>query len=124
MEIHLDFEFHSPSGELRVDLNQMSRKSRSTKSSKDLLVTAACVQKTASTNVESGENAGKVLTEQSIVRNYDYKAWNANADRKTTIRLNLKPPAGLKQSEMSWIAFIQDTSTGAILQSFQGAWNA
>lgn len=124
VEIHLDFEFHSPSGELRVDLNQMSRKSRSTKSSKDLLVTAACVQKTASTNVESGENAGKVLTEQSIVRNYDYKAWNANADRKTTIRLNLKPPAGLKQSEMSWIAFIQDTSTGAILQSFQGAWNA
>ena len=124
VEIELGFEFKGPTGELRVDLNRISRKSRSSSSPKDYLVMAACVQKTASTKVESGENSGKVLAEHAIVRDFDFKTWNANADRKTTIRLNLKPPTGLKPLEMSWIGLIQDTSTGAIVQSFQGPWNA
>ena len=121
-DLQLRFEFKEQGSELQVDLNKMAKKGRLSNSPKDFLVCASCVQKTASTKVESGENAGKSLVEHSIVRDFVFQTWSP--EEKATVRLNPKPPAGVKTSELNCVAFLQDPSTGAILQSFQAPWKA
>jgi hypothetical protein len=74
-------------------------------------VLIALVQKSATTQVKRGENAGATLSHVQIVRSFRTIALDGKNRGKTQLLL----PAGLNRKDLEIIAFLQDNSTGEIL---------
>ncbi|SDE20611.1 hypothetical protein SAMN05216464_104342 [Mucilaginibacter pineti] len=71
----------------------------------------ALVQKTAQTNVKSGENGGHVLSHVQIVRKLQSQPLDKSGNGAVTIAL----PDGFNAQGWELVGFIQNTSSGAIL---------
>lgn len=78
---------------------------------KNTLLVLALVQKSAKSNVKRGENQGKLLSHYQIVRNTISQRLTLGEKGIT----NLYFPKNFKTQDAEIIAFIQDSTTGAIL---------
>lgn len=70
----------------------------------------AIVQKSATTQVKSGENVGRTLSHVQIVRSFQTSNLDGKKSGNTTIVL----PNGLRPQDLELIAFLQNNKTGAI----------
>jgi hypothetical protein len=95
-----------------VDANQLKVQYQTKGSTTNRELVIAFVQKSAQTNVKSGENGGHVLSHVNIVRelnNMDLKQQSGTA--------TVKVPQGYNTQGWEVISFLQNTSTGEILSA-------
>lgn len=78
---------------------------------KGLSLVVALVQRSATTNVRSGENGGKTLSHVQIVRGLRSEEWNG----KNNGIGHMDWPAGVPQEGTEIIAFLQNDDTGEIV---------
>ncbi len=74
-------------------------------------LTVALVQKTASSDVKRGENAGRKLTHAQLVRQLQ----SSQHDSLGKAKLQLTIPNDLQPDDLTIIGFVQNTTTGEIL---------
>lgn len=114
---------------------------------KKLLVEVAVVEDGLKTSVPAGENEGKELVENHVVRSFDFRpitlkkapatnseihvdhigpASKLEVDLKRVatadLTFDLELPAGAMSEATSVVAFVQDEATGAILQADVADW--
>lgn len=79
----------------------------------------AVVQKSATINVQGGENRGRTLTHVQIVRNFETVALNGNEGGNVRISL----PAGISPQELELVAFMQNNRNGEIIAANRAGLN-
>ncbi|MBS1664868.1 MAG: DUF1223 domain-containing protein [Bacteroidetes bacterium] len=114
----IEKSLQGPAGSLRLSLDRVNGKDgklgwtyRVDGKTQQLSLVVALVQRSATTNVKSGENGGHTLSHVQIVRNFETDRLNG----KTSGEGHLAVPAGLKEQDLELIAFLQDNNNGEIL---------
>lgn len=87
-----------------------------------LIVCAALAEDGLLTSVPSGENEGKNLVENHVVRSFEWKDVNLNRATPAEARFDLVLPDGAKPEKLRVVYFVQDPKSGLILQAFSEPW--
>ncbi|HEY6899991.1 MAG TPA: DUF1223 domain-containing protein [Puia sp.] len=114
----IEKSLQGPMSSLRLSLDHLSVKDgklgwnyRVEGATQQLSLVVALVQRSATTNVKSGENGGHTLSHVQIVRNFESDRLNG----RTSGDGRLAMPAGIKEEDVELIAFLQDSGSGEIL---------
>ena len=91
---------------------------------RDLLVGVALTQNRVSTDVPSGENAGKTLVEYHVVRKLDHKFTKLSRSEPKTMTFSLKLPPNANPADFRVVAFAQDRNNGQVHQTDDLPWQA
>ena len=89
---------------------------------RDLLVAVALTQDRVSTDVPSGENAGKTLVEYHVVRKLDHKFTKLSRSEPRTLNFSLTLPTNANPADFRVVAFAQDRDNGQVHQAADLAW--
>ena len=101
---------------IKVDGNKASLSYQITGNTGNTVLLVAVVQKSAQTKVERGENAGHTLSHVQIVRSL--QSLNLKGSGGTE---SISLPTGFDAKGSELIAFLQNTSTGAIIGATKAA---
>ena len=77
------------------------------------IINFALVEKKAITHIQAGENEGKILTNQNIVRQFTSKAASLNGS------LMIRLPENMPHSAFSFVVYLQNIKTGEIKAATQ-----
>jgi hypothetical protein len=103
------------SKELRLEANA---KLRDAANSRDAALYLAVIENNLSSNVVAGENKGRLLKHDFVVRDWEGPfAFNADGSLMLNRTVNLQP--SWKPQDLGVTAFVQNRSTGRVLQALQ-----
>ena len=88
------------------------------------LIAAALVEDPITTDVKSGELAGKTYRGRHAVRVLKVESATATRGKTTRVRVPLRLPSGGDPGRFRAVAFVQDEGTGAIDQAATLPWKA
>jgi hypothetical protein len=83
----------------------------------EALVLAAVVEDGLSTAVPSGENGGKTLADDHVVRSLDWKRATLRREAAAEVAFELSLPEGARPEKTRLVFFVQDEKTGQVLQA-------
>ena len=89
---------------------------------RDLLIGVALTQDRATTQVPSGENAGKTLVEHHVVRRLDHKFTRLDRTEPKTLTFPLTLPDGADPARFHVAVFAQDRANGKVHQADSLPW--
>ena len=89
---------------------------------RDLLIAVALTQNRVSTDVPSGENAGKTLVEYHVVRKLDHKFTKLTRSEPKTLTFSLNLPPNADPADFRVVAFAQDRNNGQVHQADDLPW--
>jgi hypothetical protein len=89
-----------------------------------VLACAAVTEDGLATAVGSGENAGKTLPENHIVRSFIHQEITLRRSEPTAATFDLELPAGADPARTTIVYFLQDPATGSVFQAASEPWPA
>jgi hypothetical protein len=91
---------------------------------RDVLVGVAVTEDPLSTDVLSGENAGKTLVEHHVVRAFTYKSTRLARSEATTLSFPIKDGSDWVAEHCRLAVFVQDKADGRVYQAEAIPWAA
>lgn len=98
---------------LNVSLTPVSEKLKG----RDQLLCAILRDDSVTTNVDSGENAGKTLTNRFPARKMQFQTLKLESKAASEISLEFSLDSDWDQSRLSFVVFLQDVATGEVHQT-------
>lgn len=95
---------------VNIDQGQVNLQYHTDGTSGSMSLLLAVVQKSATINVQGGENRGRTLTHVQIVRNFE----TVDLNGKDSGNVRIKLPTGVSPQELELVAFMQNNGNGEI----------
>jgi hypothetical protein len=118
VSLDLTLERDGRKGKLTIDLGARS----SAAVGRDLLVGVAITEDPVTTNVRSGENAGKTLVEHHVARSFAHKTIRLKREESRSLVFPLGLGADFLAPQCRVVVFAQDRANGKVYQADALTW--